>query len=118
MAVTIAEIRNQNEIQENEFEEMTKLMFDSFLIKKSRKDKSILDKQTYLISLFTDILKKYIELQMLSDRKRKLDVINFIDKLNLQKELLDLQKGVTKITDIKEAAQRFGGKSQSSFSTE
>lgn len=118
MAITLTEIRDQNEIQENEFDEMTKLMFDSFLIKKSRKDKAIIEKQTYLISLFTEMLNKYIEFQMLSDRKRKLEVINFIDKLNLQKELLDLQKGASKIADINESAQRFGRKAQSSFSTE
>src|SRR5260221_11331222 len=118
MSATLSEIRNRNEIREKEFDEMTKLMFDSFLIKKSRKDKSLLEKQTYLISLFSDILNKYLEFQMLSDRKRKLEVINFIDKLNLQKELINLQKGASNIDDIKAKAQRFGRKSQSAFSTE
>ena len=114
MAITLNQIRNQNEIQENEFEEVAKLIYNSFLIKKSRKDKTTLEKQTYLISLFTEMLNKYVELQKLTDKKRKLKVINFIDKLNLQKELLDLQKGVTKISDIKETAQRFGRKAQTS----
>ena len=54
---------------------------------------------------------------MLNDKKKKLEFINFIDKLNLQKELLDLQKGITNIDDIKKSAQRFGRKSQSAFST-
>lgn len=117
MPTTLSEIRTQNEIDEKEFGEMTKIMYGSFLIKKANKDKAILEKQTILISLFTEMLNKYLEFQMLSDKKRKIELINFIDKLNLQKELLELQKGITNIDNIKEAAQRFGRKSQSAFST-
>jgi len=117
MSTTLSEIETQNEIEEKEFSEMTKLMYGSFLIKKTKRDKAVLEKQTILISLFTQMLNKYLEFQMLSDKKKKLEFINFIDKLNLQKELLDLQKGITNIADIKETAQRFGRKAQSAFST-
>lgn len=117
MSTTLSQIETKNEIEEKEFSDMTKLMYSSFIIKSTIKDKRILEKQAILISLFTEMLNKYLELQMLDDNKNKLEFINFIDKLNLQKELLDLHKGVTKIDDIRETAQRFGRKSQSGFST-
>ena len=50
-------------------------------------------------------------------RKNKLELINFLDKLNTQKELLELAKGQTNITDIRKAAKRLGKKSQSAFKT-
>lgn len=117
MSTTLSEIETKNEIDEKEFSEMTKLMYGSFLIERAKRDKSILEKQTVLISLFTQMLNKYLEFQMLNDKKKKLEFINFIDKLNLQKELLDLEKGITNIDDIKKTAQRFGTKPQSAFST-
>ena len=117
MPTTLTELEGKDEIGEKEFSEMTKLMYGSFLIKRTKNDKSVIEKQTILISLFTQVLNKYLEFQMLDDKKKKLEFINFIDKLNLQKEQLHLQKGITNINDIKEAAQRFGRKSQSAFST-
>ena len=117
MPTTLTEKKGKDEIGEKEFSEMTKLIYGSFLIKRTKNDKSVIEKQTILISLFTQVLNKYLEFQMLDDKKTKLEFINFIDKLNLQKEQLDLQKGITNINDIKVAAQRFGHKSQSAFST-
>jgi hypothetical protein len=116
MPSILSELKAQNEIEEEEFSEMTRLLYGSFVLKKPNKDKKILEKQSILISLFTEMLSKYLELKMVNDKKIKLEFINFIDKLNLQKELLDLQKGITSINDIKETAQRFGRKSQSAFS--
>jgi hypothetical protein len=115
--ISITEIGNKNEINEKEFRQMTKLMYDSFLIKKTKKDKSLLEKQGLLIGLFTDLLNKYLEFQFLTSRNTKLEFINFIDKLNLQKEIIELQKGVTNIDDIKTASRRLGKKAQSSFKT-
>jgi hypothetical protein len=58
-----------------------------------------------------------LELQLGDSRETKLEFINFLDKLNMQKELLELEKGETKISDIKAAAKRLERKSQSAFQT-
>jgi hypothetical protein len=114
---SVAEIKTKSEINEKEFSQMTKFLYESFLIRKSRNSKSSLEKQGQILALFTEVLNKYLELQFLSDKKRKIEFINFIDKLNLQKEMIDLQKGVTNIDNIKIAANRLGRKSQSAFKT-
>jgi hypothetical protein len=116
MATTLTRIKKQNEINEEEFNDITKLLYSSFLLKRSTKDPSIIEKKLFLLTSFAELMNQYLELRMV-DRKNRLELINFIDKLNLQKELLDIQKGVTDIRTIKETAQRFGRKSQSVFIT-
>ncbi len=49
------------------------------------------------------------------EKKEKLELINFIDKMNIQKELLELQKEETNISQIETAGKRLGKKSQSAF---
>jgi hypothetical protein len=115
---TTLEIKKKNIINEQEFRHMTDLMFNSFLVTKYGANKSFLGKQALLIELFTNLINKYLELQILTDKKGKLEFINFIDKLNLQKELIELEKGITDIKDIKQSAQRLGRKAQSAFKTQ
>lgn len=114
----IEKIKKQNSIDETEFDGMSKLMFQSFQINKSDyKSENYIAKKGELISSFTQFLEKYLELHFLSSKVEKLVLINFIDKMNMQKELLELQKGNTKMSDIKIAGNRLGKKSQSAFET-
>jgi hypothetical protein len=112
----VKQIEDLNKIKEDEFEDISKLIFESFLIKKEYKSSSLVEKKEELISLFSGFLEKYIELHF-ANAQDKLQVIRFIDKLNMQRELLELKKGETRISDIKLAAQRLGKKSQSAFAT-
>lgn len=57
------------------------------------------------------------ELKNSKNAKDKLALMHFIDKLIMQKELLELQAGITNLADIQIAAQRLGKKSQSTFET-
>jgi hypothetical protein len=109
---SVAEIKTKSEINEKEFSQMTKLLNESFFVKKSSKNKSIIERQGQMLTLFTEVLNKYLELKFLRNKKTKIEFLNFIDKLNLQKEMINLQKGVTNLEDIKTAANRFGRKSQ------
>jgi hypothetical protein len=111
----IEKITKRNSIDETEFESMSKLMFQSFQINKQYKSESYLTKKEELINSFTQFLEKYLELHFLNSKKEKLEIINFIDKMNMQKELLELQRGDIKISDIQIAANRLGKKSQSAF---
>ncbi len=115
MASVLNDINTKNEIEESEFSKMTKHVYGSFLLNQRKSKKSDLDKQIILISLFSQMLEKYLELQMLNDKQLKIEFINFIDKLNLQKELLDLQKGKTELRKIRTASRNLGRKAQSAF---
>ena len=90
-------------------------MFHSFLIKRNYKSHNFLDIKEELISHFTKFLEKYLELQLLNSKKDKLGLINFIDKMNLQKELVGLKKNETTIEEIEKAGRSLGRKSQSAF---
>jgi hypothetical protein len=114
----IEKIEKQNNIEEQEFDHiMSKLVFQSFLVNKSYKSHNFLDKKEELIIHFTQFLEKYLNLQFISSKKDKLDLINFIDKMNMQRELLELQRNETDISQIQLAGKRLGKKSQSAFIT-
>ena len=111
----IQEIRNLNQINQEEIDNISKILLDSFVIKGVYKSNSLLAKKELLLNAFSDLIEKYIELDFAKSKETKLQLINFMDKLNMQKEFLELSKGETKISDIKLAAQRLGRKSQSAF---
>jgi len=114
----IEKIKKQNSIDKTEFDCMSKLMFQSFQINNNDyKSENYITKKEELLSSFTQFLEKYLELHILNTKMEKLVIINFIDKMNMQKELLELQKGNTKMVDIQNAANRLGKKSQSAFET-
>jgi hypothetical protein len=114
----IEKIEKQNNIEEQEFGQiMSKLVFQSFLVNSNNKSHNFLDKKEELIIYFTQFLEKYLDLQFISSKKDKLDLINFIDKMNMQRELLELQRNETDISKIQLAGKRLGKKSQSAFIT-
>ena len=115
MTTVLDKLEQQNTIDEQDFDKMSKLVFHSFLINRSYKSHSFLDKKDELLNYFTQFLEKYLELQFLSSKKDKLELINFIDKMNMQRELLELQRNETDMTQIKTAGQQLGRKSQSAF---
>lgn len=106
---------NENTLEEQDFDKVSKLMFQSFLIKRNYRSPSFLDKKEELISHFTLFLEKYLELQFLNSKKDKLSLIDFIDKMNMQKELVELKKKETTLEEIEKAGKSLGRKSQSAF---
>lgn len=117
MATVIDKLEQENKIEEQDFDNVARLVFHSFQINRNYRSHNFIEKKEELLNHFSQFLEKYLELQFLSSKKDKLDLINFIDKMNMQKELLELQKGETNISQIKKAAQRLGKKSQSAFAT-
>lgn len=117
MTTIIENLEQKNTIDEQDLDKISKLVFHSFLINRNYKSHNFLDKKEELLIQFTQFLEKYLELQFLSSKKDKLELINFIDKMNMQKELLELQKNETNILNIKTAGQSLGRKSQSAFKT-
>lgn len=111
----IQKIEELNKIDQNEFDNLIKIVFESFRINRQYKSISFLSKKEELIDYFSTFIEKYLELQFIKNKDQKLELINFIDKLNMQRELLELAKVKTNITDITVAANRLGKKSQSAF---
>lgn len=107
----------ENKLDLRDFDRVTKLVYHSCVIDESNEDDSnqILVKKEELLSHFGQFLEKYLELEFLSSKKEKLELINFIDKINLQKELLELLKNESHFSQIQKAGQKLGKKSQSAF---
>ena len=113
----VKQLEHLNAIDEGEFEHISRIVFDTLRIKRNAISHAQVEKKGLLITIYSSFLEKYLELQLTNSRQDRLEMINFIDKLNMQKELLELKKGETKIADIRVAAQRLGKKAQSAFST-
>lgn len=107
----------ENSIEEKDFDSISKLMFHSLYIKRDYKSHNYINKKEELLVYFTEFLEKYLELEIVNNKKQKLEIINLIDKMNLQKELLDLQKGISNLSEIQAAGKHLGSKSQSAFKT-
>ncbi|MBS1532785.1 MAG: hypothetical protein JSU01_20955 [Bacteroidetes bacterium] len=112
---TVEKIEDLNQIGQEEFYNVVKMLYNSFLINRKYSSSSYVIKKEKLIDSFSLFLEQYLELQFVSSKQSKLDLINFIDKLNMQKELLEIASGEANMNDIKIAAQRLGKKSQSAF---
>lgn len=107
----------ENKIEPHEFDNISKMLLESFLINADGKSDAFISKKEELLEHFSSFLEKYLQLHFLRSSQDKLQLINFIDKVNLQRELLELSKAKTKAADIKLAGQRLGKKSQSAFKT-
>jgi hypothetical protein len=70
------------------------------------------------LHILSSFLEGSINISNFSSPKDKLDVINFLDKMNRYREDLEVKTGKLTIEDLKIAANRFGNKAQSAFDTE
>ena len=70
------------------------------------------------LHILSSFLEGSIDISNFSSPKDKLDVINFLDKMNRYREALEIENGTLTIEDLKVAANRFGNKAQSAFSIE
>ncbi len=111
----IQEIKDKNRIEKHDIDTLSNIVFDSILVKGDYKTTAQLDKKEKLIDAFAAFVEQLVELRLTSSKENKLELINFIDKLNMQRELLELEKGEISISDIQTAANRLGRKAQSAF---
>lgn len=111
----IEKLEQQNNIQEEEFDNVMSNVFQSILIRKDYKSEIYLGKKEELLNCFIQFLEKYLELQFINSKKDKLALINFIDKINMHKELLELQRNKIDISQMRIAGKRLGKKTQSAF---
>ncbi len=115
--LTLTEIEEKNEISEEEFAQMSGLVFHFVSEKQPVKDISTIETKDGFINAFLGVLKKYLDILPANDRGKRLEIINFIDKLNFKLELNALQKSNFYLTGIEKAANGLGRKAQSAFET-
>ena len=108
-------IKDHNQINDEELHNITQIMLDSFVVNGQYKNESFVSKKETLISSFSNFIEQYLKLHFTGTKERKLQLIKFISKLNMQKELLELASGEINMDDIQMAGKRLGKKSQSVF---
>jgi hypothetical protein len=121
--MTVKEIDSLNKIGAEEFDRISRILFDSFKISSTdspnvelkSKQISDLSKKEELIISYSSFLNKLLELKFVESKKSKLELIDFLDKLNLQRELIEIAQGQLTFSDVNKNAKRLGKKSQSAF---
>ena len=114
--MAIKEAHQKNAIKPAEFDRVSKIIYNSFSLDRNITDVSDILKREKFLIFFSDFFNQLINNQIL-DSKSKLEFIDFIDKLNLQKERLELEKGKLNLPDIQAAGKRIQKKAQSAFKT-
>jgi len=110
---TIKEIQSLNQINKDDTNSILEIVYKAISINREYKSDSVVNKKSDFIFDFTELLEGFIDKRFFKDKNEKLDIMNFIDKLNTQKEILELQKD--NILSLKKASIRLGKKSQSAF---
>jgi len=75
-----------------------------------------IDQQPFL-NIFSTFLENSIHASNFKSQKTRLDIINFLDKVNRYKEFKMIESGELKVEDLEKMAERFGRKAQSGFET-
>ena len=112
---TLQAVKKTNQIDNEELHEITKIMFDSFFINDEYKSQSYVAKKEQLIDSFSTFIQQYLKLNFSGSKEKKLLLMKFVAKLNMQKELLELASGEINLKDIEKAGKELGKKSQSAF---
>lgn len=105
----------ENKIDEQEFDNVMSGVFHSFLLHSySYKSDSHLRKKDEMLDQVGQLLETYIDLKFKISQDEKLTILSFLDKINMQRELLELKRNEIAMSDIKNASKRFSKKAQSS----
>lgn len=112
--MTLAEeIDKISRISETDVKDLATILMHSFRFSKTGADES-LKRQDSILSDLIIFLEKYLDENVL-DKQDKLVVVKILDKINIQKELIELKLQGLYIEDLEIAAERLGKKSQSAF---
>lgn len=115
--MTVAQLEKINKIDQDDVDQLTKIMLSAFMLRESYKSSARLRKKERLLDSVITALTKFLEVKYSESEKKRLEMIKILSKLQMQKELLEIKKGEVQMKDIKAAAKKLGKKSQSAFSS-
>lgn len=64
---------------------------------------------------FSSLLEELMELNLVDSKVAKLKLIDFIDKLNVRRELHEIESGAVDLNEVQKAGRHLQQKAQSSF---
>ena len=111
----IKTIEKINKINDDEFLQVNNKVFQFFIVDNKNQKSATLEKKDELLAFYADLLKKCLEMNLPESKQDKLTFINFIDKLNMQRKLLEVMLDKKKATQLQMVSKRFGRKAQSAF---
>ncbi|MDR3697877.1 hypothetical protein [Mucilaginibacter sp.] len=113
--IIIEKADNINAIKADDMSNINRVLFDSIYINDIYIKDSEVDYKEDMIDRFAEILNKMLLQNVELSDDAKLNIINLLDKLNTQKENLEMIKLKTSIADVQQASERLSKKSQSAF---
>jgi hypothetical protein len=111
MSFVLENIKDSNQITQNEFEQWSGVLYGSISVSdKDSKQKAQQKEQTldFLIAYISD----YLFTNNWASDEAELECIDFLSKLQLQREVLQILSGKTKIADIQASIRSFSVKNQ------
>jgi hypothetical protein len=112
----IEEIENTRHISHADVDNLATILIRSISGTKNNSPESF-EHQNRIISQLILFLEKYLGEEILN-LEDKLVVIKILDKIQLQREVIEMKLKGLSIEDLKVAAERLGKKSQSAFGSD
>ena len=106
---------NLNFIDENDFTKISAALIESVLFKRAYKKDSVITYKEDMLDSLAALLRKMLVGGSHISKDTKLNLIDLLDKVNTQKELLEIIKSKVSPEDLLIASQRLSKKSQSAF---
>jgi hypothetical protein len=111
----ILDTENINIIDENDLKKISTVLIESVLIKSVYKKESVISYKEDMLESISALLTKILANDTGMSTEAKLNLINLLDKINTQKEILEIIRSKVSAEDLLIASERLGKKSQSAF---
>jgi|GEM_PF-1848196 len=111
MTLTLENLEKDNQITQNEFEQLTGLIYTSVTMS-NKDDKKEFRHKSQTLDFLIAFLNDYLSTHEFESNVAELQFIDFLSKLQLQKEVLQLATGDVKPSNVQSAIRTFAVKSQ------
>ena len=111
MTLVLENIEKDNQITPIEFEQLSDLLYSSIALS-NKDDKQKFKQKAQTLDFLIAFLNDYLETHDWESSENDLKVIDFLSKLQLQKEVLRIVIGEVKISDVQSAIKTFAEKTQ------
>jgi len=109
------EVEEKSSLEQNDLTSLNAIILDQL----GRKPNSTVQarKSEKLLDYFTNLIAFLLDSQFARKKEQTLYLIDLLDKLNTQRDLLEIKRDNMKISDLRAVSKRLGKKSQSGLET-